>query len=99
MTGGRCIAIRYRLAPQNPFPAALLNTLVSYLHLVDRPPGSLHEAIKTFNLIVLGGTSGAWLCLSLVQLILSLNHHIASPLTAQNVSLKLPAGLATFSAW
>lgn len=99
MTGGRCIAIRYRLAPQNPFPAALLNTLVSYLHLVDRPPGSLHEAITTFNLIVLGGTSGAWLCLSLVQLILNLNHHTASPLTAQNVSLKLPAGLATFSAW
>ena len=34
LTGGRCYSVRYRLAPQNPFPAALLDALVSYLTLL-----------------------------------------------------------------
>ncbi|KAJ9649646.1 hypothetical protein H2199_000424 [Coniosporium tulheliwenetii] len=38
LTGGRACSVRYRLAPQNPFPAALLDALVSYLSLLYPPP-------------------------------------------------------------
>ena len=33
-TGGRCYSVRYRLAPQNPFPAAIMDALISYLGLL-----------------------------------------------------------------
>lgn len=52
--GGRVYSVRYRLAPQNPFPAALLDALVSYLTLLYPPPGSLHEAVSPKD-IVFGG--------------------------------------------
>jgi acetyl esterase/lipase len=53
-TGGRCYSVRYRLAPQNPFPAALLDALVSYLTLLYPPPGAFHEAVKPEHLVLAG---------------------------------------------
>ncbi|KAI1192852.1 alpha/beta hydrolase fold-domain-containing protein [Nemania serpens] len=52
--GGRVYSVRYRLAPQNPFPAALLDALVSYFTLLYPPPGSIHEAVSPRD-IVFGG--------------------------------------------
>lgn len=54
LTGGRCYSVRYRLAPQNPFPAALIDALQSYLTLLYPPPGAFHEAVKPENIIVAG---------------------------------------------
>lgn len=62
--GGRVYSVRYRLAPQNPFPAALLDALVSYLTLLYPPPGSLHEAVSPKD-IVFGGDRYVSLPLSL----------------------------------
>lgn len=53
-TGGRVYSVRYRLAPQHPFPAALLDALVSYFTLLYPPPGSMHEAVSPRD-IVFGG--------------------------------------------
>lgn len=53
-TGGRVYSVRYRLAPQHPFPAALLDALVSYFTLLYPPPGSIHEAVSPRD-IVFGG--------------------------------------------
>ena len=53
-TGGRVYSVRYRLAPQHPFPAALLDALVSYFTLLYPPPGSIHEAVSSRD-IVFGG--------------------------------------------
>lgn len=54
LTGGRCYSVRYRLAPQHPFPAALLDALVSYLTLLYPPPDAFHEAVKPEHIAFAG---------------------------------------------
>lgn len=54
LTEGRCYSVRYRLAPQNPFPAALLDALHSYLALLYPPEGAFHEAVKPEHVIFAG---------------------------------------------
>lgn len=58
ITGGRCFAVRYRLAPQNPFPAALLDALVAYMGLLYPAPDAYHDAVKAQNLVVAGDRYG-----------------------------------------
>lgn len=54
LTGGRCYSVRYRLAPQNPFPAALMDALASYLTLLYPPPGAFHEAVRPEHIVFAG---------------------------------------------
>lgn len=54
LTGGRCYSVRYRLSPQNPFPAALIDALLSYLNLLYPPMGAFHEAVKPEHIIFSG---------------------------------------------
>ena len=54
LTGGRCYSVRYRLAPQNPFPSALLDALASYLTLLYPPPGAFHEPVSPPHIVFAG---------------------------------------------
>lgn len=54
LTGGRCYVVRYRLAPQNPFPAAVLDALVSYMTLLYPPPDAYHEPVKPEHIVFAG---------------------------------------------
>lgn len=54
LTGGRCYSVRYRLAPQNPFPSALLDALVSYLALLYPSPDAYHEPVKSEHIVFAG---------------------------------------------
>ncbi|CAI4219436.1 unnamed protein product [Parascedosporium putredinis] len=54
LTGGRCYSVRYRLAPQNPFPSALLDALVSYLTLLYPSPDAYHEPVKSEHIVFAG---------------------------------------------
>lgn len=56
--GGRVFAVDYRLAPQEPFPAALLDAIVAYKYLVDPPPGALHSAVDPKKIIIGGNSAG-----------------------------------------
>ncbi|KAI9844966.1 MAG: hypothetical protein M1838_001950 [Thelocarpon superellum] len=102
LSGGRCLSIRYRLAPQNPFPAALLDALVAYLSLIYPPPGALHDTVPASNIVFAGDSAGGGLAFGLLQLILAL-HGPDKPGTmlwyGETVTLPVPAGVATNSAW
>ena len=58
LTGGRCYSIRYRLAPQNAFPAAIIDALASYLTLIYPPPGAFHEAVAPEHIVFAGDRYG-----------------------------------------
>lgn len=74
---GRVFSVRYRLAPQGPFPGALLDVLVAYLSLLHPPPGSLHEPVSASDIVLCGDSGGGNIALSFLQLLLQL--HRAAP--------------------
>jgi len=100
LTKGRCLSVRYRLAPQNPFPAALLDALVSYLTLLYPPPESFHEAVESKDVVFAGDSAGGNLCLVLLQVILELRRQDLKILwNGKQRDVPVPAGLALSSPW
>lgn len=103
-TGGRVFNVRYRLAPSNPFPAALLDCLTAYLSLLYPPPGAPHAPIPASEIVFSGDSAGGTCCTALLQLLLHL--HRSSPsgvptvtFHGSTVSIPLPAGVAMTSPW
>ncbi|KAL8670496.1 MAG: hypothetical protein Q9168_004978 [Polycauliona sp. 1 TL-2023] len=104
LTNGRCLSVRYRLSPQNPFPCALLDAFQAYLSLLYPPAGSFHEPVAAQNIVLAGDSAGGNLGFALVQLILEINragnrqalafHGRSIPLP-----LPLPAGVGSSSPW
>ncbi|KAI9832914.1 MAG: hypothetical protein M1819_003944 [Sarea resinae] len=81
LTHGRVFSVRYRLAPQHPFPAALMDALVAYLALLYPPPGSLHAAVPASKIVFAGDSAGGGLVYSLIQLLLQLNRTVEANAT------------------
>lgn len=99
-TGAPVLSVRYRLAPQNPFPAALIDALVAYLSLISPPPGSFHQPVSADKIIIAGDSAGGNLSLALLQTILRLRR--VSPMVlfyGQEIPIELPAGIAAISPW
>ena len=104
LTKYRIAALSYRLAPQNPFSAAILDVLVAYLSLLYPPAGSFHAGVPAERVVLADDSAGANLCLALIVIVLELQRsHPAKQLTipfhGHNAPLKLPAGLTLFSTW
>ncbi|KAK1981977.1 alpha/beta hydrolase fold-domain-containing protein [Colletotrichum cereale] len=100
LTGGRVYSVRYRLAPQNPFPAALLDALISYLSLLYPPPDAYHQPVEPRHIVVAGDSAGGNLSLALLQLLLELrrqNRRIRWH--GEERDIPLPGGLALNSPW
>lgn len=100
LTNGRCYSVRYRLAPQHPFPAALLDALVSYLTLLYPPPGAFHTAVKPEHILFSGDSAGGNLSLALLQLVLELRRqNVKITWFGEERDIPLPAGVTTVSPW
>ena len=100
-TGGRVLSVRYRLAPQHPFPAALLDAFVSYLSLLSPPPGSFHQPIKPSSIVFAGDSAGGGLSTALLLLLLHLRRSNITHVQfhGKSVEIGVPAGIATNSPW
>jgi acetyl esterase/lipase len=101
LTQGRCFSVRYRLAPQNPFPAAILDGFVAYLSLLSPPAGAFHEAVPPMNIVFAGDSAGGNLALVLLQTILTLRRVGMTTVSfhGKDVPLDLPAGVSLQSPW
>ncbi|MCJ1379807.1 hypothetical protein MMC17_002910 [Xylographa soralifera] len=100
-TGIRCVTVHQRLAPQNPFPAALLDIFYAYVSLLAPPPGSSHDAVSSSSIIIAGDSSGACLTMCLLQVLLTLKRRDLANAVGwhgSRVDLELPAGLTLLSA-
>ncbi|KAL2014193.1 hypothetical protein VTN00DRAFT_1718 [Thermoascus crustaceus] len=100
LTGAPVLSVRYRLAPQNPFPAALVDALVAYLSVLHPPPGSLHAPVPASKVVFMGDSAGGNLCLVLLQTLLTLRR-VAPTVRfhGRDVPVELPAGVSLFSPW
>lgn len=100
LTGGRAFSVRYRLAPQNPFPAALLDAFVAYMNILYPAEGALHEAVKPEHIIFAGDSAGGNLGLSLLLLVLQVGRSAKTVRwNGKEVEVPVPGGVATNSAW
>ena len=57
----RCLAPRYRLAPQFPFPCGLYDCLAAYLHLLDE--------FEPSNILIAGDSAGGGMATSLLVIL------------------------------
>lgn len=100
LTKGRAYNIRYRLAPQHPFPAALLDAFVSYLTLLAPPAGTFHEAVAPEHIVFAGDSAGGNLSTVLIVLLLHLRKtETKITWNGKEMEVPLPAGIATNSPW
>ena len=104
LTKGRVLSVRYRLAPQNPFPAALLDALIAYLSLLYPPSAeSFHTPVPASQVVLAGDSAGGNICLSLVQLLLQINRSKTESISFHDhiipLPLPLPAGCSTVAPW
>ena len=103
-TGGRCLSVRYRLAPRYPFPAALLDCFLAYLGLLAPPPGALHAPVPAKHIVFAGDSAGGTMSFALLQLLLHLRQTSSTQTPTvrfhgQDVPIEIPAGVACQSPW
>ncbi|KAG9292409.1 hypothetical protein G9A89_015279 [Geosiphon pyriformis] len=63
--GARALSIDYRLAPQSPFPAALVDVLAAYFYLIHPPAEAGFDPIDPRNIVVMGDSAGGGLTIAL----------------------------------
>ncbi|KAI8881523.1 alpha/beta-hydrolase [Backusella circina FSU 941] len=61
----RTCAINYRSAPQDPFPAGLVDSLATYMYLID-PPSDTIAKIDPKNIVIAGDSAGGGLAMCLL---------------------------------
>lgn len=104
-SGGRVFNVRYRLSPQNPFPAALLDCFTAYLSLLHPPPDAPHAPVPANEIVFAGDSAGGTCCTALLQLLLQIHRSTPDGQTptvrfhGKDVDIPLPAGVAMTSPW
>jgi hypothetical protein len=85
---GKCktFAINYRLAPQHPFPAALVDALAAYLYITNPPENAGFKPVDVAQLVMAGDSAGGGLVL-------------ATALAIRDLNLPAAAGVIALSPW
>ncbi|PLB48690.1 alpha/beta-hydrolase [Aspergillus steynii IBT 23096] len=97
-TGSKVLMVHQRLAPQSPFPSALLDVFQAYLALLAPPPGALHKAVSPSSIVIAGDSSGTCLAFGLLQVLLRLQRSKKTIVFhGQTIDPTVPAGLALVS--
>ena len=102
LTKARICSTSYRLSPQNPFPAPILDVLVTYASLLYPPAGSAHKAVPASKIVLSGDSAGAMLVFALTKFLLEHRKLHSEPSVlfhGKVISLPLPAGIVTTSGW
>jgi acetyl esterase/lipase len=64
-SGAKVLGVNYRLAPQNPFPCGLIDSVSAYTHLL--------KTYKSENIIIFGDSAGGGLTLATLLVIRDMN--------------------------
>ena len=93
------MTVDYRLAPQHPFPAALLDVLVAYLSLLYPAASSEAKPLPATQIIFVGDSIGGALLYNILQVIQQTASHAPIHFHSHTVHFPLPkpAGIATLS--
>ncbi|BFZ60362.1 hypothetical protein YB2330_001398 [Saitoella coloradoensis] len=83
---GKCFSLKYRLAPQAPFPSQITDALLAYMWLIDPPAGALHKPVPPEKIVIAGDSAGGGLTAGVL-------------LTILQSGLPRPAGVITLSPW
>ena len=99
LSGGRVVSVKYRLAPQNPFPAAILDVLIVYLSLLYPHASNAHRSVDPSRIVFAGDSAGGVLLCCLIQIILRTASHHPIQFNSHTVSfpISLPSGIAIMS--
>jgi acetyl esterase/lipase len=74
LTGARVFALEYRLAPEHPFPAALLDAFAGWIYLTTHHAGipetnPARQVYRPEDVVVMGDSAGGGLCVALMSLL------------------------------
>ncbi|KAJ3159229.1 hypothetical protein HDU86_001832 [Geranomyces michiganensis] len=104
-TRTRLFALRYRLAPESPFPAALHDAFAGYLYLTNPyhpafshlgdPPPAHHEPISPSDIVIMGDSAGGGLALALLNY---LNLYLRDAVSGE-LLVPMPAAAVLLSPW
>jgi acetyl esterase/lipase len=95
----RILSVEYRLSagppftPANPFPAALLDALAAYNHLVNV------LGFEPQNIILEGDSAGANLVLTLTKYLVEYRDELTKTTLPGSIPLDIPGGLICCSPW
>lgn len=102
LTKARCLIVQHRLAPQNTFPAQILDVFIAYLSLLYPQPSSYHKPISASDIIFASDSSGAQYHLAIIQIVLHMRQRQSKlkptlPFHGRKVEVPMPAGIAAQS--
>lgn len=89
-TGTRVFCVAYRLAPENPYPAALTDVVDAYLYLLDKGYDANH-------ITLCGESAGGGLCYSLCSKLRDLGHPLPCGIIAISPWTDLTASGESYS--
>ncbi|KAF9359508.1 hypothetical protein BGX26_012141 [Mortierella sp. AD094] len=82
----KVLSVDYRLAPDSPFPAALVDALAAYLYLLNPPADSCTAPVDSKNIVIMGDSAGGGLT-------------FATMLAIRDAGLPVPGGIIGISPW